>query len=205
MKHTIYGIAAAALAMSASLPAMANSAPAVQVQPPAMETQTITRTIVVSETPIYGQQIVAALDERGDASNFRNLVAVNGLPASLRDDEDGYTAFVPVDRAFEGASIQIPATANPNGTIDPQARAVLEQHITDSKYDINLLHGTRDSVTTLSGDKITISKMGQNYYANGHLIVDRWHDPEGIIYFIESFVSSPEFNSAVYNPADVKK
>lgn len=207
MKQVIYGIAGV-LAISASIPAVAASpAMQAQAQPPAVETKTITRTIVVKETPIYGQQLVTALDGNAEASNFRNLVAANGLSASLRDDDDGYTAFVPLNRAFDGSGIAIPNGVAPDGTINTQARAVLEDHIVDSKFDVNLLHGTRDNVSSLSGKDITISKVGNSYYANGNLIVDRWHDPEGIIYFTDNFVTEPGMyqNTAIYNPADVKK
>lgn len=211
MKSYIYGIASV-LAISTSLPAMANSAPAMQPAP-AMEreatagttTETTTRTIIVRETPIYGQQIVKMLEGTDKASSFRNLVAANGLSASLRENGKGYTAFVPVNRAFEKAGVSAPSARSSDGTINAQMRAVLEDHIVDSKFDVNLLHGSRDNVTTLSGKPITISKAGRSYYANGHLIVDRAHTPEGIVYFIESLISSPEINAAIYNPADATK
>lgn len=208
MKHFIYGIAGV-LALTAAIPAQAqaqatNTMP-MQAQPPAVETRTITRTIVVRETPLYGQQIATAIEGREDATSFHNVMAANGLSISLRDDEDGYTAFVPVNDAFARASINAPSGPAANGTINADMRGVLEQHIVDSKYDINLLHGNRDNITALSGNTITISKMGNHYYANGQLIVDRQHDPEGIIYFIEDFVTAPGFSTAVYNPANVKK
>lgn len=207
MKQVIYGIAGI-LAISASIPAVAASpAMQAQAQPPAVETKTITRTIVVKETPIFGQQIVTALDSKAEASNFRNLMAANGLSTSLRDNADGYTAFVPLNRAFEGTSITIPNGVAADGTINTQVRGLLEDHIVDSKFDVNIMHGTRDKVSSLTGKNITISKVGREYYANGHLIVDRWHDPEGIIYFTDSFVTEQGSfaNTAIYNPADVKK
>lgn len=212
MKHAIYSIVGI-LAIGASLPALANPAPVVRSQPPAMNMQqpeagstvtTTTRTVVIRETPIFGQQIVAALDNRSDTSVFRDLIAANGLSTSLRENGKGYTAFVPLDKAFDKSGMPMPGSTG-NGTVDGQARMILENHVVDSKFDVNLLHGNRDNVTTLSGKDITISRMGRNYYANGHLIVSRQHDPEGIIYFTEDLVTAQEFSSAVYNPADVRK
>lgn len=204
MKHAIYGLAGL-LAIGVSLPALAGSATALQPAQGGATVTTTTRTVVVRETPIYGQQIAVALDKRADASAFRNLIAANGLSSSLRDNDKGYTAFVPLNRAFDGSGIQVPSGPAADGTVNMQARAILEDHVVDSKFDVNLLHGSRDRIKSLSGKDITISRMGKSYYANGHLIVGRQHDPEGIIYFTEDLVTAPKFSSAVYNPADARK
>lgn len=198
MKRAIYGITGL-LFISVSGSALANSAPAVQVQPPVIETTS--HTVVVSETTLYGQQIAAELSGVDKASTFRTLLEQNGLSATLRDKGQGYTAFVPVNSAFSEAAFAAPAP----GHINPEIRAVLEDHIVDGKFDVNLLHGQRDEVVALSGRDITISKAGRNFYANGHLITDRMHTPEGIVYFISDVLYSPESRSAVYNPADVRK
>lgn len=205
MKHVIYGIAGV-LAISTALPAFATSATATTTAPMQARTTEVvetasSRTVIVSESTLFGQQIAAELEGVEKASTFRNWVAANGLSLSLRDDEDGYTAFVPVNDGLANTTFAAPA----QGKFNPQARSVLEDHIVDSKFDVNLLHGTRDRVTSLSGKTITISKAGKNYYANGHLIVDRKHSPEGIIYFIDSPLESSAMRSAIYNPADVKK
>jgi uncharacterized surface protein with fasciclin (FAS1) repeats len=201
MKYSLFGLAGM-VAIGAAIPAYAGSAPAIQAQPTEIVETTTTRTVVVGETTLYGQQIAAMLKDNEKASTFRDLIAANGLSKSLRDNDKGYTAFVPVNAAFEGMTLPTPAAV---GTVNPQAQAILEDHIVDSKFDVNLLHGQRDSVKSLSGKKITISKAGKNFYANGHLIVGRQHSPEGIIYFIQNVISSPDMHSAVYNPADVKK
>lgn len=201
MKYAIYGIAGI-LAIGTAIPAFANSAPAMQSRSTEVIETASSRTVVVSETTLYGQQIAAELDGVAKASTFRNLMATNGLGISLRDDDDGYTAFVPVNTAFEGMSLPSAPAA---GKVNPQAQALLAEHIVDEKFDVNLLHGQRDNITALSGKTITVSKAGKNYFANGHLIVDRKHSPEGIIYYIEDVISSPDIANVVYNPADVKK
>lgn len=167
-----------------------------------IETST-TRTEVVSESQLYGQQIVAALQEYDEASIFRNLMAANGISASLRETGMGYTAFVPVDSSLQNVTLPTPAA---QGQINPHARAVLEDHVLNRKFDVNLMHGTHQYVMPLSGKRITISKAGNSYYANGKLIVSRAHNPEGIIYFVAGLIDSPEARSAgMYNPADVEK
>lgn len=167
-----------------------------------IETST-TRTEIISESQLYGQQIAAALQGHDEASTFRNLMAANGISLSLRENDMGYTAFVPVDSSLKNVTLPTPAA---QGHINPHARAMLEDHVVNRKFDVNLMHGTRQYVMPLSGKRITISKAGNNYYANGNLIVSRTHNPEGIIYFVEGLIDSPQAQSAaVYNPADVRK
>lgn len=213
MKQMIYGIAGV-LALTTAIPAQAQmragDAMAAQAQPATpydrSATRTTTRTVVVGETQLYGQQIASALAERKDATRFHNAVVSTGLSASLRDDEDGYTAFVPLDRAFDKAAITPPAAPAANGEVNAGLRGVLEQHVVDSKYDLKLMHGNRDRITALGGNTITVTKVGNRYYANGKLILDRHRDPEGIIYFIDDFVTEPGFTTtAIYNPADATK
>lgn len=201
MKHVICGFAGI-LALSSAIPTLANATPAVQAQPSEIVETTTTRTIVVGETTLYGQQIAAELQNVDKANTFRNLIQTNGLSVSLRENDKGYTAFVPVDSAFSGVALPPAPEA---GSFTPQARAILEDHIVDNKFDVNLLHGQRDHVKALSGKDIVISKAGTNYYANGHLIIDRKHSPEGIIYFIQNIISSPDMTTAIYNPADATK
>lgn len=204
-KHLIYGLAGA-LALSTAMPAWAANTASLQAQPAAVEVQTYTRTIVVRETPIFGQQIVAALADRPEGQSFRKLMAANGLSVSLRENDKGYTAFVPVNHAFDKAGLIPPEGPAPDGTINQSARDALERHIVNSKFDVNLLHGTRQQVTNLSGEPITISRTGNQYYANGKLIVGRERTPEGILYFIEDFLDSPGITATTtYNPADALK
>ena len=190
---------------TATAPTMATGNTAMKNPMQARTTEVVetssSRTVVVSESKLFGQQIAAELDGVKNATVFRKLVAENGLAISLRDDEDGYTVFVPVDEAMSGMTM----TPAAPGKFNPQARAVLESHIVDSKFDVNLLHGTRDNIKSLSGERITVSKAGRSFYANGQLIVGRQHSPEGIIYFVEGPLNSKTTRSAIYNPADAKK
>lgn len=225
MQKKIYGLFAFIALCGAAMPAMAEDYHATQATgsmarstataPGTMPSDTMrsrttevietstTRTEIVSESQLYGQQIVAALQDYDEASTFRNLMAANGISASLRENDMGYTAFVPVDRSLQNVTLPTPAA---QGHINPHARTLLEDHVVNRKFDVNLMHGTRQFVTPLSGKRITISKAGSNYYANGNLIVGRAHNPEGIIYFVEGLIDSPQARSAaVYNPADVRK
>lgn len=200
MKHMIFGLAGV-LAVSTALPAFATAAPAMQNRTTEVVETSTSRTVVVSESKLFGQQIAAELDGVENASIFRNLVAQNGLGISLRDNGKGYTAFVPVNSALSGVNLA-PAA---EGKFNPEARAIIEDHVVDSKFDVNLLHGQRDSITSLSGKKIVVSKAGKSFYANGNLIVSRQHSPEGIIYFIQSPLGVTSSNMSVYNPADASK
>lgn len=201
MKHVFYGIAGI-LALGTALPAFATSAPAsMQSRSTEVIESASSRTVVVSESKLFGQQIAAELQGEDKASTFRGLIAANGLSQTLRDDDDGYTAFVPVNSAFDGMSFP-PAAP---GQFNPQVRAMLDDHVVDSKFDVNLLHGQRDSIESISGKRIIVSKRGRSFYANGHLIVDRMHTPEGIYYFVETPLTSSDIGGAVYNPADASK
>ncbi|MCH2546922.1 MAG: fasciclin domain-containing protein [Alphaproteobacteria bacterium] len=206
MKHFIYGIAGV-LAIGTAIPAFAmpthnGTAPSAAHKHQAGVVETATsRTVVVSETQLFGQQIAGQLEGVDKATMFRQLMENNGLSASLRDKSKGYTAFVPVDKAFQGMTL--PSAAP--GKINPEVRGILEDHVVSEKFDVNLLHGQRDNVKSLSGKNIVVSKAGKSYFANGHLIVDRMHSPEGIVYFIEDVISSPDITAAIYNPSDVKK
>lgn len=222
MQNKIYGLFAILTLCTAAMPAtavdyqaansMARSTAAVPetMRPETMRSRTTevietstTRTEVISENRLYGQQIVAALQDYDEASTFRNLMAANGISVSLRDNDSGYTAFVPVDSSLTNVTLPTPAA---QGHINPHARAILENHIVNRKFDVNLMHGTRQHITPISGNRITISKAGNNFYANGHLIVSRTHNPEGIIYFVKGLIDTPQTQSAaVYNPANVRK
>lgn len=213
--YAIYSTLAALAVITTSLPAAAANAglltpqPVDQQQGVVMYEQrpvTIQReTIVVRETPFYGQQIVNALQYRNDASDFRALLATNGISQTLRDNHDGYTAFVPLNKAFSKHNITIPASMTRTATVNPEARTMLESHIMNKKFDVNLMHGSRDSMKAMNGENLTISRAGNNFYVNGKQIVGRQHDPEGIIYFTEDLVTAPGFSSAVLNPMDVRK
>jgi uncharacterized surface protein with fasciclin (FAS1) repeats len=201
MKYTIYGITGL-LVISASSAALANAAPAMQAQPPAVtSTEATTRTEVVSETTLYGQQIAATLVGIDKASIFRDLLQQNGLSVSLRQNGSGYTAFVPVNEAFANMTIAPPQP----GQFNPELRRVLENHVVDAKFDVNLLHGQHDRIQSLSGQMLTVSKAGRGYYVNGQPILDRMHTPEGIIYFIAAPLNASPTNAAFYNPADARK
>ena len=217
MQNTIYGFFTIVALCSAAIPATAGDyqaagsmARSTATVPEAMRSRTTevietstTRTEVVSESQLYGQQIVAALQKHDEASTFHNLMAANGISASLRENGMGYTAFVPVDSSLQNVTLPTPAA---QGQINPHARAMLEDHVLNRKFDVNLMHGTHQYVMPLSGKRITISKAGSSYYANGKLIVSRAHNPEGIIYFVAGLIDSPEARSAgMYNPADVEK
>lgn len=139
-------------------------------------------TVTVAETTIYGQQLSGILKNQPKAKRFYNLSVTSGL-AKPFNDEKGFTAFVPYDSAFEGSAV---GTTHTPGVVDPAARALLEKHISDGKFDVNLIHGQRDTVTTRSGDKIIVGKGNLGvYYANGVKIVDTVKTPQGIVYFTD--------------------
>lgn len=207
---------AALTLMTASIPAAAANGGLLTPQPmdqrsdmPVMyEQQPVVvqrETIVVRETPFYGQQIVNALQYRDDAANFRALLAANGISKTLRDNRNGYTAFVPLNEAFSKHNITVPASLHRTAAVNSRMRAMLESHIVDKKYDVNLMHGNRDGLEAINGEAITISRAGNNFYVNGKQIVGRQHDPEGIIYFTQDLITTPGFSAAVLNPMDVRK
>ncbi len=146
------------------------------IQPAPMETVTVT------ETTIYGQQLAMMLKGEPKAKRFYNLVVTSGLGSTFNDSR-GFTAFVPYDSAFAGSSV---GTSHTPGIVDPAARELLQKHVSDGKFDVNLIHGTKDTVTTRSGDKIVVGKGQRDvYYANGVKIVDTLKTPQGIVYFVD--------------------
>lgn len=146
------------------------------IQPAPMETVTVT------ETTIYGQQLAMMLKNEPKAKRFYNLVVTSGLGNAFNDSR-GFTAFVPYDSAFAGSNI---GTSHTPGIVDPAARAFIQKHVSDGKYDVNLMHGSKDSVKTRSGDTIVVGKGNRDvYYANGVKIVDTLKTPQGIIYFTD--------------------
>lgn len=136
-------------------------------------------TVILNKTTIYGQQLAGLLKDRPDAKRFYNLLVTTGLDAPL---DKGFTAFIPVDSAFSGTTVGTTYTA---GVIDPAARAFLKQHVVEGKHPADLLHGTKDQLTTLAGTEVTLSKAGAfSYYANDVRIKDTVKTPQGILYFI---------------------
>lgn len=146
------------------------------IQPAPIETVTVT------ETTIYGQQLALILKHQPNTKRFYNLVVTSGLSTAFNDHK-GFTAFVPYDSAFAGSSV---GTSHTPGIVDPAARALLEKHVSDGKFDVNLMHGNQDKVKTRSGDAIVVAKGNRGtYYANGVKIVDTLKTPQGIVYFTD--------------------
>lgn len=138
-------------------------------------------TVIVSKTTIYGQQLARLLKDNPKTKRFYNLLVTSGLSAPLEDD--GFTAFVPVDESFAGTSVGANYTA---GVVDPASRRFLEQHIVKGKFPAELLNGDKDRLTTLAGNQIILSRGNFNtFYANGIRIRETEKTPLGIIYYLD--------------------
>lgn len=119
-----------------------------------------------------GAFIASRIEDR-DASEFKQWLEQSTVSSSY-DTNDGYTAFVVVNDAFDSGSPAKPA----------------DHYIVNRRVGLSLMQGNQDYLTALNGDEISISRTGRSYYVDGKRVNGVEKNPEGIIYYIGGEMSA---------------
>lgn len=137
-------------------------------------------------TPPEGEDIVVVVINDG---RFETLVAAleaADLVATLQE-AGPYTVFAPTDEAFE---------ALPAGTVEgllddiPALTEVLTYHVLPDRYTVQDLMDM-GTVTTLSGQDLTVSQTDGNVTVDGAQIVGGMEAGNGIVYYIDAVLIPP--------------
>lgn len=144
------------------------------------QTYSTTAPAVVSETTYYtlpamgltqpmtlGQYLAAQIDNPS-LSNFKSALQGAVLSGNF-DPNRGFTIFAPVNSAFNSEDIR---------------NKPLEAYIVNDRIGLNTIHGTWDTATTISGDRITVSRQGQEFFFNDIRISNIDSTPYGVIYSV---------------------
>lgn len=151
------------------------------VTAPGTVTQTYTTaTPIVSETTYYtlpalgmtqpmtlGQYLAAQVDSPS-LSNFKTALERATITGNF-DPNKGFTIFAPVNSLTDGDKVR---------------NMPLEAFIINDRIGLNTMHGTWDTATALSGDKITLSRQAQEFYFNDMRISNIDSTPYGVIYSV---------------------
>lgn len=130
-----------------------------------------------------GADIVAVITEDG---NFETLVAALEA-ADLVDTLKGpgpYTVFAPSDGAFASVSIDELLQDVPRLT------EILAYHVVEGSYTLEDL-ASLDTLTTVSGKDLTISRIDSTVSINGAQIIGKMEAPNGVVYVIDSVLIPP--------------
>jgi transforming growth factor-beta-induced protein len=134
-------------------------------------------------TPAEGQDIVSVVVDDG---NFETLVAAleaADLVAPLQEPGP-YTVFAPSDAAF--ASVPVEDLLQDI----PRLTEILKYHVVEGDYTIEDL-ATYDTLTTLSGKDLTISRIDSTVSINGAQIVGKLGASNGVVYVVDNVLMPP--------------
>jgi uncharacterized surface protein with fasciclin (FAS1) repeats len=154
-------------------------------------------TVESYENPVPGVYIGQLLEENERLSSFARAVNNVGLTEEL-NLQQGFTAFVPVNEAFEDGKI-------PSDYLSQEDQPVsefLSMHVVNSRINLGTLRGYNKRFQSLAGNMLNIRKIGRQLYVNGQRILDVERHPSGMIYYVESFVTAPQnlsYNTPFYN------
>jgi uncharacterized surface protein with fasciclin (FAS1) repeats len=95
-------------------------------------------------------------------STFRSLIDRAGL-SDLYQQAGEYTVFAPNNSAFTAAGY---TTAVIQATSTDSLQRLVKNHIVQGKIDIRAISGTQE-LTALSGEKISVQKIGNAIYVDG--------------------------------------
>lgn len=109
-------------------------------------------------------QLVGRHIKSSNLSDFK--AALEKSEVSNYDPSKGYTVFAPVNGKFDAAKHPVDA------------------YIVNGHFAFDVMKGTNDTVTSMHGDKLRVSKVGESYYVNNMLVNSADSHSDGLIYTV---------------------
>lgn len=109
-------------------------------------------------------QMIARRMNNSDTSQFRAALEAAKLTGNY-DPMRGYTVFAVANNSYNKARTP-------------------EYFIVNDRVALGLIHGNHETVQTISGETLSITRSGNEYYINDMLVNDVQRNPEGLIYTV---------------------